>query len=499
MIRFVRFALYLILCYFHTTAIADIRSVIEEYCAECAEQLEDSTGVYILEYGEESLLSRAWLTEQAVTSIDVQYFIWSTDNIGILAAESLLSAAERGVTVRVLVDDLLVDADSTTLIALDNHPNVHIKIYNPKHKVGVSKLKRAWNAVSNFRDSNQRMHDKTAIFDNIAGVTGGRNMADEYFDFNHEYNFRDRDVLLLGNAVQQMTDNFEEFWNSGLSVAVQDLLDDKKIQISQTIIDQHYRELHNYAADESNYESAFRENLKNVKSNFPKLIPALIWEQVEFISDVPGKNTAAEDGQDPMRGGGEITTKLYELLKTAQTQVRIQSPYLVVPEEGIELMQRLTSRGVTIEISTNSMLSTDNLLAFSGYLKQRKKLLDAGVKIYEFKDNPAIQTELMRRYDNIKDYNPVFAIHAKSMVIDQQTVYIGTFNLDPRSANLNTEVGVVVNNPVLGQQLHNAIGDDIQEENSWFISEDFDPDGEASFGKRLKVRLLSWLPIDDVL
>jgi len=170
-----------------------IEGWIGRNCADCEQRMTTQTGAYILEKGEEALLGRAWLTQHAETSIDVQYFIWSSDNIGTLAAEGLLKAAERGVSVRVLVDDLLIDADDRSLLLLAAHPNVHIRIYNPNITVGTSLLARMFNALTDFRGVNQRMHDKTAIFDGIAGITGGRNMADEYFDFDHEYNFRERE------------------------------------------------------------------------------------------------------------------------------------------------------------------------------------------------------------------------------------------------------------------------------------------------------------------
>ncbi len=201
-----------------------LRGTIQQHCLICLDRLEQATGSYILEYGEEALMSRAWLTQQARESIDVQYFIWSTDNIGILAGEALLRAAERGVRVRVLVDDLLIDAQDKTLLALAAHPNVQIKIYNPVHSVGVSTLAKLGNVLRDFRGANQRMHDKTAIFDQLIGITGGRNMADEYFDYNGQYNFRDRDVLLMGQAVAAMRENFNQFWNSTLAVSVDDLL-----------------------------------------------------------------------------------------------------------------------------------------------------------------------------------------------------------------------------------------------------------------------------------
>ena len=201
-----------------------LHTTIDSACPHCAKQLPSSTGAYILEYGEESLLTRAWLANNASKSIDVQYFIWSTDNIGILASEALLRAAERGVKVRVIVDDFLIDADNDALVALNAHPNITIKIYNPTHSVGTSMMKRLFNVATDFRGINQRMHDKTAIFDNTVGVTGGRNMADEYFDYDTEYNFRDRDIVLMGQAVKDMTTNFDEFWHSPLCKSVDELL-----------------------------------------------------------------------------------------------------------------------------------------------------------------------------------------------------------------------------------------------------------------------------------
>ena len=169
------------------------------------------TGALVLERGEQSLLVRAWLADHARKSIDVQYFIWSVDNIGTLAAEALLRAAERGVQVRVIVDDLLLEAPEETLIALAAHPRIDIRIYNPMHSVGVPWYRRLLGVVRSFRGSNQRMHDKTLIVDGQMAITGGRNMADEYYDYDHAYNFRDRDALVLGKAAREVQGSFERF------------------------------------------------------------------------------------------------------------------------------------------------------------------------------------------------------------------------------------------------------------------------------------------------
>ncbi|MDP3136727.1 MAG: phospholipase D-like domain-containing protein, partial [Burkholderiaceae bacterium] len=209
----------------------------------------NETGVVVLDTGEAALRARAWLADHAQRSIEVQYFIWSSDNIGILATEALLRAAERGVKVRVIVDDILIDAPDKTLLALARHPNVDIRIYNPRHQVGTPFYKRALNVLTDFRGVNQRMHDKTFIVDGKVAITGGRNMADEYFDYDSEYTFRDRDALLVGDAAQAMRANFDAFWASKLAVPVESLYDgwglmQKNVKVDAAEVQKIYRELH---------------------------------------------------------------------------------------------------------------------------------------------------------------------------------------------------------------------------------------------------------------
>lgn len=451
------------------------------------------SGAYIFEKGEEALLARAWLTDHAEESISVQYFIWSTDNIGILAAEALLRAAERGVKVRVIVDDLLIDAPSRIMLALNAHPRVTIKIYNPKHSVGISTVARLKNLLFSFRSANQRMHDKTFSVDGAVAITGGRNMADEYFDYNRSYNFRDRDILLLGPVVKNVDNNFETFWNSTFVTSVDELLaapaelpTDKE---KQTI----YRELHAYARDPLNFEPVVRKALAAMPEKFPLLAQALIWDNIIFTHDAPGKNRS-----NTLSGGGSSTTALTDLLANAKESVTIQSPYLVMPKGGIEFFKTLVDRGVKVRICTNSLASTDNIQAFSGYLKQRKKILAAGIEVYEFRPRPAIQQELIDRYQALEKEVPIFAIHAKSMVIDRNILFVGTFNLDPRSANLNTEVGVIIENKALATKLEKAIEKDMAPGNSWNSRLDT-PDRFAPRSKRIKAALWKLLPLTPLL
>jgi putative cardiolipin synthase len=457
------------------------------------------SGVYVLDTGFEALLARAWLADHARNSIEVQYFIWSIDNIGILAAEALLRAADRGVRVRVIVDDLLIDTPDKPLLALAKHPNIDIRIYNPQHSVGTPLHKRALNVVTNFRGVNQRMHDKTFIVDGKLAITGGRNMANEYFDYNHEYNFRDRDALLLGETVKAMQTSFESFWDSTLSVSVEELFDglglmQKNVRVDNAEIQQIYRELHEYANSPDNFAPEVRSAIEYVPAAFVRLAEEVVWGDITFISDQPGKSKSRMS----LVGGGLTTTALAQLVDGAHDHIVIQSPYLVLSDKAMGLFKEAVTRGVRVRINTNSLASTDNFQAFSGYRNQRDTLLKMGLEIYEYKPDPEVQTQLMVHTVREEGRSPVFALHAKTMVVDSKIVYIGTFNLDPRSENLNTEVGVIVKNEKLARAVESMIEIDMKPGNSWNAATD-QPDQYVPLTKRSRVRFWQTMPIKPLL
>lgn len=472
----------------------DPRGIIDAQIAAHA----GSSGAFVLDRGVDALIARGWLADNARSRIDVQYFIWSTDNVGVLATEGLLRAAERGVQVRVIVDDLLVEAPDESLLALDRHPRIDIRIYNPQHKVGTPLQKRMLNIATDFRGVNQRMHDKTFLVDGQVAITGGRNMADEYFDHDHEYNFRDRDALLLGPVVGEMEASFARFWTSPLAVPVAELYDGigilkKNVDVKDPEVQRIYRELHAYAASPANFAPEIRTAIASLPTQFPALIDELTWGRVDFLSDKPGKN----DEWLGLGGGGLTTTALAKLAESAQRELIIQSPYLVLSDEALALFGRLRERGVRVRISTNSLASTDNLQAFSGYRSQRNRLLKMGLEIHEYRPDPAIRKDIMQRYAALEREAPVFALHAKTMVVDGKATYIGTYNLDPRSQNLNTEVGVVIHDTGIAQSVARAIETDMLPANSWNAADS--PDDHASFGKRSKVRAWQMLPLKPLL
>lgn len=441
------------------------------------------TGVYVLEEGDGAMIARAWLSEYAEQAIDVQYFIFSADNVGLIAADYLVRAAERGVRVRVLVDDILVEADADELLALDSHPNLEIRIYNPSTNIGKSLPGKLAAVLTDFRGVNQRMHNKTFTVDGRVTITGGRNIADEYFDYDHEYNFRDRDVLLLGGVVADVQASFEEFWTDSLSVPVADLVDTPEDVAAQAA---RLAWLHRYACDPANYWPQVRERVATVPVAFEAIRASgeLHWpDSVRYVSDVPGKN----DGSRGLGGGGVTLDALTALVEDARSSIVIQSPYLVTTEAGRALFRKAAERGVEIRILTNSLASTDNLEAFSGYQRDREALLAAGVRVFEFRPDAAIRASLMTGslQATLAD-PPIFGLHAKSMVIDGRITVIGTFNLDPRSANLNTESITVIHSEAVAAGVLEGMEAELLPENAWETTPDFNPDAHAGVGKRIK-------------
>lgn len=399
------------------------------YLAPFDAKLRRSTGVYALEEGDVSMVARAWLTGAAERTIDVQYFIFTGDNIGLIAVDYLLRAAD-------------------------------------------------------FRGFNQRMHNKTFIVDGQVVITGGRNIADEYFDYDHEYNFRDRDVLLLGGAAGDVQRSFEEFWTSALSVPVASLVRSDVAPMDTAVA---YRYLHDYACDPRNFWPQVRERIAAVPTAFDRIRKsgALVRsDRVTFVTDQPGKNA----GTDGIGGSGRSTEALIRLVREAKRSVTIQSPYLVTTAVSQDLFREAVARGVKVRILTNSLASTDNLDAFSGYQRERAALLDIGVEIYEFKPDAAVRRQVMTgALQTTLDYAPIFGLHAKSMVIDDQVAVIGTFNIDPRSANLNTECLAVVRDARIAGDLARAMAVDMQPENAWRTTANFNPDGTVRLGKRVAV------------
>ncbi|WP_435237740.1 phospholipase D family protein [Psychromonas sp. PT13] len=452
-----------------------------------ADQMKDKTGVYILEQGTEAILTRAWLTEYAEKTIDVQYFIFSTDNIGLIASDYLIQAADRGVKVRLLVDDIMIDAKADELLLLDAHENLSIRIYNPTANVGKNLFQKVGSLVTDFHNFNQRMHNKTFTVDGKVSITGGRNIADEYFGYDHAFNFRDRDVLLIGGEVNAVQNSFNQFWNDELSVPISQLMKENYKKLS-------YETLHQYACDPGNFLPEVRAQIYSM----PETIKAMQegnkikWlDNIEYVSDKPGKN----NHEQFLGGGGLTTQRLIELVKSAKKSITIQTPYLVTTELSEDLFKTLIDAGVEIKILTNSIASNDNFEAFNGYQRVRKSLLEIGVDIYEFKPDAQIRKKVMSEemYRNLTSV-PIFTLHAKSMVIDDKITVVATFNLDPRSANLNTESITVIPSPEIAKEVKAGMLLEMEPQNAWHTTLDWNPDNLVDTSKQIKVKMRRVVP-----
>jgi putative cardiolipin synthase len=446
-------------------------------------QMDSLTGVYVLEDGSGSMVARAWLSEYAEETIDIQYFIFSMDNIGLIACDYLIRAADRGVKIRIIVDDIMVDADIEDILTFNSHENITVKIYNPGVNLGKNIFSKIKKFSTDFRGANQRMHNKTFIVDGKLVITGGRNIADEYFDYDHEYNFRDRDILLLGKVSKQVNTSFNEFWTSELSKNVTDVIEEEEDIVYPK---NRFDNLHEYACNPYNFWPQVRERIAKLPTTFSAIKNSgdLVWlDDVQFISDLPGKN----DGKNGLGGGGISTSALIELIKNAKSSIDIQTPYLITTALSQNLFRKAVERGVKIRILTNSLASTDNVEAFSSYQSDRETLLETGVRIFEFRPDAEKRTRIMSgELQETLDYKPIFGLHAKSMVIDKKITVIGTFNLDPRSANLNTECIVIVTSDTISKGVLTEMEEEFGPENSWETTVDYNPDLEVDNMKRLK-------------
>jgi phosphatidylserine/phosphatidylglycerophosphate/cardiolipin synthase-like enzyme len=458
---------------------------------DLSDLMSSKTGVYVLEDGSGSMVARAWLSEYAEKTIDIQYFIFSTDNVGLIACDYLIKAADRGVKVRIIVDDIMVDADIEDILMFNSHENITVKIYNPGVNLGKNIIEKIGKFTTDFRSANQRMHNKTFIVDGKVVITGGRNIADEYFDYDHEYNFRDRDILLLGKETRNVNTSFNDFWSSQLSQDLTSVIEDTP---ENTTAENRFDKLHEYACNPDNFWPQVRKRIEKLPATFQAIKNSgdLVWlDDVRFISDLPGKN----DRKKGLGGGGISTSALIDLVKNAKSSIDIQTPYLITTELSQDLFKEAVERGVKIRILTNSLASTDNVEAFSSYQSDREKLLETGVRIFEFRPDAAIRKKIMTGELQLTlEHKPIFGLHAKSMVIDNEITVIGTFNLDPRSANLNTECIVVVHSDKISRGVLDGMEEEFKPENSWETTKDYNPDSEVTNYKRLKTWTRKILP-----
>ena len=420
----------------------------------------DVSGFELLDSNEDGLRWRLALIDSARYSIDIQYYLWYGDTAGRLLAKRILDAAGRGVKVRILLDDLNTVISDASTIALgdkvaaliDDHPNIEFRLFNPWTSRDLGG--RLGESLSRFGRVNQRMHNKSMIVDNRAVIIGGRNIGDEYMGLHAEFNFHDLDVLGIGPVARQASEVFDEYWNSEWVMPVSAL----KLAVTDAEQDAAYAQLLHHL-EEAGSLANFALEPKAWPAEFADLQERLHPGTSEVDSDYPAGNII----EHVMLQGQ------HEMMLSAREELLIVNAYIIPAEPGISLLHELDGRGVDMNILTNSLASHDVPAVNSHYKRWRKPLLETGAKLYEMRHDAAIQPLVS---DTPPTQAKFMGLHSKGMVVDREHVYIGSMNYDPRSALLNTEMGVFIKSRGLGEALAQLIERDIQPANSWQVEVD---------------------------
>ncbi|HYP85224.1 phospholipase D family protein [Variovorax sp.] len=453
------------------------------------------TGVVAISDGHVAIAVRLALVRAAARSIDIQTYIWHADAAGTLLYDEVLRAADRGVRVRILLDDANTTGLDPTLALLDAHPDVEVRLYNPFAGRGS----RALGYLGDFGRLNHRMHNKSFTVDNAVAVVGGRNIADEYFETGDQTGLVDLDAVAIGQVVGEVSGEFDLFWNSASAYPAGMVLGDVA-PLERAELDKRARAI----ADDPE-APRYREAVAH-----SPLVAALLsgtlqpeWTTARVLHDDPEKTLDPPDTSKDL-----LLPRLAAAFGHPTRSLHIVSPYFVPGDAGTQLLAGLAQQGVQVGILTNSLAANDVKPVHAGYAKHRKALLRAGVRLYELR--PEAANIAMRAKEVGRGSRA--GLHAKSYAVDGRAIFIGSFNLDPRSARLNTEMGLVIDSPTLARHLAsgvdgaypalayrvqlNAQGNTDWEDGSGVV-QTVDP--ETSWLERTIVRIESWLPIEWLL
>ncbi|MGB5198439.1 MAG: phospholipase D family protein [Sedimenticolaceae bacterium] len=395
------------------------------------------SGFFTLGNGLDAFVARLALAEAADRTLDVQYYLFHDDVTGRLLAAHLLRAADRGVRVRLLLDDMDMGGKDAGLATVSLHPNIEIRLFNPFPSRGM----RLLNFLTHFGTVTRRMHNKSFTVDNQLAIVGGRNIGDKYFEAAAGVNFGDMDVLAVGPIVREVSAAFDVYWNSELAVPVEALGATGEPELLE-------RARTRLAADiEALPDTVYGRRLQEAKltQRFRDRNVDFFWGPARLLYDLPEKVRT-----DPDDRSTHLGPELDDLLASVQTEVILVSPYFVPGREGTALLRSLVERGRRVTVLTNSLAATDVAAVHAGYARYRRSLVEAGVEIYEMRPVQTAEEAGRPRFGESQA-----SLHAKTIVFDRERVLVGSMNLDPRSRLLNTEMAILIESP----ELASAIGD----------------------------------------
>lgn len=463
------------------------------------------SGFRLLTNGMEAFLMRAVLAELAERTLDLQYYIFRNDDTGGLLTQALIHAADRGVRVRLLVDDLNLVTREDEVAALDSHPGIEVRIFNPFIARATRPLARLAGFVADPLRLNRRMHNKSFIADNQCAIVGGRNIGDEYFDANRDFGFGDLDVLAVGPVTHEISASFDVYWNSDFAYPLAAVGFQKSAAIWMDRLRKrlggHLNRMRDSAYAHSLRETDLARQLLERRLN-------LVWAAARLIVDSPDKISSRQ-------GATALPIdRLRALADSARRELILVSPYFVPGAEGVDILCGVCRRGVRVRILTNSLASSDVAAVHAGYSRYRRQLVDGGIELYEFR--PILPVR--RKSRRVVFGSARASLHAKTYVFDRERAIIGSLNLDPRSIYLNTELALDVDSSRLAGEIAGDFEELVLPEYSYRVEADprtaqglvwtsreggrrvvLRSDPQASVWRRLAVRLLRLLPIEDQL
>ena len=424
-----------------TQALRDPASTTLGRLVARSEQGNNLSGIRLLSSGDEALASLIALADRAERTLDIQYYLIHQDASAALLLQHVRRAADRGVRVRLLVDDLNTAGEDRRFMHLGEHVNVQVRVFNPFPGGRSALWTRILTSVSEIPRINHRMHNKLFVADNAVAITGGRNIGDQYFTRDQTSNFIDLDVVAAGRIVPQLSASFDAFWNSKYAYPIGSVVSPVEAEPVPPL---------QAEGDMGGEASWLAHELDGGNLQ-------LLWVPATVLADRPAKiaTVATEDGEET------IANDLKALMRSAQHEVIVISPYFVPGTDGLELMRDLVRRGVHIRILTNSLASTDSPLVDNGYSRYRVALLKLGVELAEVRPKLG---QKRKRFHPFRSANA--SLHAKAVVIDQDTVFIGSLNMDARSARTNSELGLVIRSREIAHQVTTLL-DDISADGSY--------------------------------
>ena len=475
------------------------------YVASTTAGHTNESGFRLLTNNNDALMSRVVLADRATQSIDLQYYIFDADPTGRLIAQHLLAAADRGVRVRLLVDDLDSGDAEHMLDALDAHANIEVRLFNPFHTRNPSIFSKIGQFMMDGPRLNRRMHNKSFIVDNTAAIVGGRNIGDAYFETGETQHFRDLDVIMIGPVVPEASRAFDTYWNDQASYPVKAF---DTTHADGADVDKLRERLKTDARplSPSDYASVLVDALPGGRNiDHPG---QWAWGPARLVADNPQKVDNEDDDPAIL-----LQPKLDTMIGSAQSEVLLISAYFVPGEEDTKYFTALAKRGVKVRVLTNSLAATDEPLVHAGYSRYRRELLDGGVELYELRPLVGNQPAAHGASSGV-------SLHAKCIVVDRQRIFIGSMNMDQRSKLLNTEMGVVANSPDLASAVGDYFERAIRPKNTFHVALDgngphatmiwqsIDEQGnpvtyrhepDVSIPRRVEVDVMRLLPIDGLL